>query len=123
MEHKKEISNIFIMNKYTVIYIYISSILAYFIFKFFVNNQIIIPLIFRIYYIILSVVLLVLLEQVRKFYKQYISKIVVIFFLLMIFISAVGFIININGRNLLSQFTMTYIETSKESHFINRNFL
>ena len=38
MEGKKEKSNIFIMNKYTVIYIYISSIFAYFIFKFFVNN-------------------------------------------------------------------------------------
>ena len=111
------------MNKYTVIYIYITSILAYFILNFIINNQKInIPLMFRIYYIILSIVLFVLLKQVRKFYKQYVSKIVVIFFSLMIFISAVGFIININEKNFLSQFTMIYIEVSKESILLIETF-
>ena len=77
---------------------------------------------FRCYYIILSIVLFVLIEQVRKFYKQYISKIVIIFFSLIIFISAIGFIININEKDFLSQFTMMYIAVSKESILLIETF-
>ena len=53
MEENREISNKFFLNKYKVIYIYITSILAYFILNFIINNQNInIPLMFREYYII-----------------------------------------------------------------------
>jgi len=116
MKENREILNSFFVNISIVTYIYITSILTYFILKSFVNNQnIIIPLIFRIYYIILSIVLFVLLEQVKKFNKQYVSRIIGIFFSLMIFISMVGFVININERNLSSQLIIRYIEVSKES--------
>ena len=123
MKENKEIKNEFFISKYTYIYIYISSILAYFILNFALNNDTInILLMFRAYYIILSIVLFLLLKQVRKFYKQYVSRIVVIFFSLMIFISAVGFIININENNFSSQFTITYLELSKESILLIETF-
>ena len=123
MKENIEVSNRFFVNKYTVIYICITSILAYFILNFMSNNhRIYIPLMFRIYYIILSIVLFVLLNQVKKIYKQYVSKIVVMFFSLMIFISAVGFIININEKDFLSQFMKIYIELSKESILLIETF-
>ena len=122
MKENKEISNEFFISKYTIIYIYISSILAYFILNFILNNHTNILLMFRAYYIILSIVLFILLKQVKKFYKQYVSKIVVIFFSLMIFISAIGFIININEKNFSSQFTITYLELSKESILLIETF-
>ena len=123
MEDSRETTNRFFLNKHKVIYIYITSILAYFILNVLINNQNInIPLMFRNYYIILSIVLFVLLKQVKKFYKQYVSKIVVIFFLLMIFVSAMGFIININEKDFLSQFTMIYITVSNESILLIETF-
>jgi len=123
MKENREVSNKFFVNKYTDIYIFATSIFAYIILNFITNNcKINIPLMFRGYYIIGSIVIFVLIEQVRKFYKQYISKIVIIFFSLMIFISAVGFIININEKDFLSQFTMIYIAVSKESILLIETF-
>lgn len=123
MEDTRENVNEFYVNKYKIIYIYITSILAYFILKIFITNENInIPLMFRSFYIILSIVLFVLLKQVKKFYKQYISKIVVEFFALMIFISAAGFIININEKNFLSQNTYIYIAISRESILLIETF-
>lgn len=123
MEYNREKANKFYINKYKVLYIYITSVLAYFLLKIFiVNENINIPLMFRILYIVLSVVLFVLLQQVKKFYKQYISRIVVQFFALMIFISAVGFIININEKNFLSQSTLIYISISKDSILLIETF-
>lgn len=119
MQDNKEIT----VNKYKVIYVCITSILAYFILKIFIINQIInIPLMFRSFYIVLSIVLFALLKQVKKFYKKYISKIVVEFFALMIFISAVGFIININEKNFLNQNTLIYISISKDSILLIETF-
>lgn len=123
MEDNKEKANEFYVNKYKVLYIYMTSILAYFTLKIFVANENInIPLMFRIFYIVLSIVLFVLLQQVKKFYKRYISKIVVEFFVLIIFISAVGFIININEKNFLSQSTLIYIDISRESILLIETF-
>ena len=123
MENNREIENRFFMNKYRVIYIYITSILAYCILKIFIINQnTSIPLMFRIYYIIASIVLFVLLKQVKKFYRKYISIIVVEFFLLMIFISAVGFIININEKSFFSQYALQYISVSKECILLIETF-
>lgn len=123
MKENREVSNEFFVNKYTDIYIFITSIFAYIILNFMSNNyKMNIPLMFRGYYIIVSIVLFVLIEQVRKFYKQYISKIVIIFFSLMIFISAVGFVININEKDFLSQFTMLYIDVSRESILLIETF-
>ena len=123
MENNREIENRFFMNKYRVIYIYITSILAYCILKIFIINQnTSIPLMFRIYYIIASIVLFVLLKQVKKFYRKYISTIVFEFFLLMIFISAVGFIININEKKFFSQYTLEYISVSKECILLIETF-
>ena len=123
MENIKEMANRFCVNKSKVIYIYITSILAYFILKIFiVNENINIPLMFRSYYIVLSIVLFVLLKQVKKFYKEYISKIVVEFFILMIFISVIDFLININEKNFLSQGTFSYISISKDSILLIETF-
>lgn len=123
MEENKEKANKFYVNKYKILYIYITSILVYFILKIFiVNENINIPLMLRIFYIVLSIVLFELLQQVNKFYKQYISKIVVQFFALMIFISAVGFLININEKNFLSQSTLIYISISKDSILLIETF-
>ena len=123
MENNREIENRFFMNKYRVIYIYITSILAYCILKIFIINQnTSIPLMFRIYYIIASIVLFVLLKQVKKFYRKYISTIVFEFFLLMIFISAVGFIININEKSFFSQYALQYISVSKECILLIETF-
>ncbi|WP_160692396.1 HAMP domain-containing sensor histidine kinase [Clostridium sp. C2-6-12] len=123
MEAYIEKANKFYINRYKVLYIYITSILAYFILKMFaVNENVNIPLMFRSFYIILSIVLFVLLQQVNKFYKQYISKIVAEFFSLMIFISAVGLIININEKNFLSQKNLIYIAISKESILLIETF-
>lgn len=123
MKENRKVSNEFFVNKYTDIYIFLTSIFIYIILNFISNNyKINIPLMFRGYYIIVSIVLFVLIEQVRKFYKQYISKIVIVFFSLMICISAVGFIININEKNFLSQLTMLYIAVSKESILLIETF-
>lgn len=123
MEGNIEIANKFYVNKYKVLYICITSILAYFILKIFIiNENITIPLMFRTFYIVLSIVLFALLKQVKKFYKKYISKIVVEFFALMIFISAVGFIININEKNFLSQSTYIYLSISKDSILLIETF-
>lgn len=123
MKDNKEISNEFFINKYMIVYIYITSILVYFILNLILDNQNInVILIFRIYYIILSTVLFVLLKQVRTFYKQYVSKIIIIFFSLMIFISAIGIIININEKDQLINF-MKYIDLSKESILLIETFV
>lgn len=123
MENNREMEDRFFVNKYKVIYIYITSILAYYILKIFIINQnTSIPLMFRIYYIILSIVLFVLLKQVKKFYRKYVLTIVIEFFLLMIFISAVGFIININEKSFFSQYTLEYISVSKECILLIETF-
>ena len=122
MKENREVAASFSVNKYTAIYICITSILAYCMLNFiFYNQKINIPLIFRIYYIILSIVLFVLIHQVRKLYKQCVSKITVTFFLLIIFISIIVFIISINERDVLSQFSI-YIDFSKESFLLIETF-
>jgi len=122
MKENEEISKRFFVNKYTVIYIYITSIISYFILNFLINNQkIIIPLIFRAYYITLSIVLFILLKQVGKFNKQYVSKITVIFFSLIIFITSIGFIININDKDVLGKI-IKYIDFDKENILLIETF-
>ena len=101
------------MNKYTIVYIYITSIFSYFILNHIFRSQdIYIPLIFRIYYITLSIVLFILINQVKKINEKYVDKYIIIFFLLMIGISAFGFIINANKKDFLIQYTI-YIDLSK----------
>src|SRR5471030_950363 len=122
MKENEEISKRFFVNKYTVIYIYINSIISYFILNFLINNQkIIIPLIFRAYYITLSIVLFILLKQVGKFNKKYVSKITVIFFSLIIFITSTGFIININEKYVLRKI-IKYIDFDKENILLIETF-
>ncbi len=122
MKQNNKVLNKSYMDKYTMIYIHITSILAYFILNLIVNNQkISIPIIFKIYYIILSIVLFVLLNRVKKVYKQYISKIIVIFFSLIIFISTVALIININEKDSLISLS-TYLDYSKESILLIETF-
>lgn len=123
MEDNRKTTNKLFVNKSKVIYIYITSILTYFILDFFIANQNInIPLMFRTYYIIFSIVLFVLLKYVKKFYKQYVSKIVVVFFSLIIFISAIVFIININEKYFSSQLIMIYITVSNKSILLIETF-
>lgn len=122
MEKYKRISNDFVMSKSAIIYIYMASIFLYFILKFIVNDaNVHIPLIFRIYYITLSITLFVLLKQVRRFYKRYVSKIIIIFFSLMIFISVFGFIMKIYDANNLMEIK-NYINLSRESILLIETF-
>lgn len=113
MKRNSKISDGFFMNKYTIVYIYITSIFSYFILNHIFRSQdIYIPLIFRIYYITLSIVLFILINQVKKINEKYVDKYIIIFFLLMIGISAFGFIINANKKDFLIQYTI-YIDLSK----------
>lgn len=122
MEKYKRLSNDFVMSKSIIIYIYMISIFLYFILKFIVNDASVhIPLIFRIYYITLSIILFVLLKQVRRFYKRYVSKIIIIFFSLMIFISSFGFIMKIYDANSLIEIK-NYINLSRESILLIETF-
>lgn len=122
MKENRKVPASFFVNKYTAICICITSILAYCILNFiFYNQKIKIPLIFRIYYIILSIVLFILIDQIKKLYNQYVSKSIVIFFLLIIFISTSVFIISINEKDALNQFIM-YIDFSKESFLLIETF-
>lgn len=122
MEKYKRLSNDFVMSKSIIIYIYMISIFLYFILKFIVNDASAhIPLIFRIYYITLSIILFVLLKQVRRFYKRYVSKIIIIFFSLMIFISSFGFIMKIYDANSLIEIK-SYINLSRESILLIETF-
>lgn len=115
MKRISQISDGFFMNKYTIVYVFITSILSYFILNhIFKSQDIYIPLIFRIYYIILSIVLFVLINQVRKINEQYVDKEIVIFFSLMIFISILGFMIDVNQEDFFIQYKI-YIDFSKES--------
>lgn len=113
MKRNSKISDGFFMNRYTIVYIYITSIFSYFILNHvFKSQDIYIPLIFRTYYITLSIVLFILINQVKRINEKYVDKYIVIFFLLMIVISALGFIINANKKDFLIKYTI-YIDLSK----------
>lgn len=115
MKEDIDIWSRFFMNKYAIIYIFITSIFAYCILNYMFKNQDTkIVLFFRIYYITLSIVLLILLKQVKNIYEEYVSKIIVIFFSLMMFTSIIGFIISTNKKDILSLYNI-YIYLSMGS--------
>ncbi|WP_315070930.1 HAMP domain-containing sensor histidine kinase [uncultured Clostridium sp.] len=112
----------FLMNKYMIAYLYISSILAYFILDFVVSNEMHILLIFRIFYISLSIIIFMFLNQVRKIREEYISRIVIIFFSLMIFICTFEFAMEITGINILSEH-FKGVKSSRDSMLLMESFV
>ncbi len=112
----------FLMNKYMIAYLYISSILAYFILDFVVSNEMHILLIFRIFYISLSIIIFMFLNQVRKIREEYISRIVIIFFSLMIFICTFEFIMEITEINILSEH-FKGVKSSRDSMLLMESFV
>ncbi|WP_241428604.1 sensor histidine kinase, partial [Clostridium saccharobutylicum] len=71
-------------------------------------------LIFRAYYIVMSIALFILLNHIKKYTEQYVSKIIWAFFSLMIMISSIGFMKNINSGNIFSDY-IRYIDLSSET--------
>lgn len=112
----------FLMNKYMIAYLYISSILAYFILDFVVSNEMHILLTFRIFYISLSIIIFMFLNQVRKIREEYISRIVIIFFSLMIFICTLEFIMEITEINILSEH-FKGVKSSRDSMLLMESFV
>lgn len=112
----------FLMNKYMIAYLYISSILAYFILDFVVSNEMHILLTFRIFYISLSIIIFMFLNQVRKIREEYISRIVIIFFSLMIFICTFEFIMEITEINILSEH-FKGVKSSRDSMLLMESFV
>ena len=122
MNKNKEAASKIFMNKYVIAYIYISSILAYFMLSGIIRCKYIhIALVFRVYYICLSIVLLMLLRQGRKFNKKYVSKIVISFLWLMILICILGFLIDINKGCAAKEF-ISYIHSSRKSILLIESF-
>lgn len=98
---KMELKNEFLISIYKNIYIIITSMVISFvstlIFKY---RTIHLSMVIRIYYIICSLILFIMLNQIKKYNEKYIYKIVYKFFCLIIFISFFGFIINKINRNM-----------------------
>ncbi|AGX42196.1 sensor histidine kinase [Clostridium saccharobutylicum] len=115
MKKNSKILNILLLDKYRIIYIYITSILSYFILNLILNGQKLnFALIFRAYYIVMSIALFILLNHIKKYTEQYVSKIIWAFFSLMIMISSIGFMKNINSGNIFSDY-IRYIDLSSET--------
>ncbi|OOM06781.1 sensor histidine kinase [Clostridium saccharobutylicum] len=115
MKKNSGILNILLLDKYRIIYIYITSILSYFILNLILNGQkLSFALIFRAYYIVMSIALFILLNHIKKYTEQYVSKIIWAFFSLMIMISSIGFMKNINSGNIFSDY-IRYIDLSSET--------
>ncbi|OOM81626.1 HAMP domain-containing sensor histidine kinase [Clostridium sp. BL-8] len=112
----------FLMNKYMIAYLYISSILAYFILNFVVSDKMHILLIFRIFYISLSIVIFMFFKQVRKIREEYISRIVIIFFSLIIFICTFEFIMDIAGVSVANEH-FKGVESSRDSMLLMESFV
>ncbi|EHI97969.1 integral membrane sensor signal transduction histidine kinase [Clostridium sp. DL-VIII] len=112
----------FLMNKYMIAYLYISSILAYFILNLVVSDKMHILLIFRIFYISLSIVIFMFFKQVRKIREEYISRIVIMFFSLMIFICTFEFIMDITGVGIINE-PFKGIESSRDSMLLMESFV
>lgn len=115
MKKNIKILNILLLDKYRIMYIYITSILSYFILNLILDGQKLnFALIFRAYYIVMSIALFILLNHIKKYTEQYVSKIIWAFFSLMIMISSIGFMKNINIGNIFSDY-IRYINLSSET--------
>lgn len=115
MKKNIKILNILLLDKYRIMYIYITSILSYFILNLILDGQKLnFALIFRAYYIVMSIALFILLNHIKKYTEQYVSKIIWAFFSLMIMISSIGFMKNINSGNIFSDY-VRYINLSSET--------
>ena len=102
MEIKNEIADKIFIDKIKVIYIYIISIILYILLNIGLNyDNIKIALTFRIYYVILCLSLFIWLKQIKRFNKQYVSKIIWLFFSLITIISMLVFLDNMKSGGVV----------------------
>lgn len=114
MEVESEIKDKIFIDKFKVIYIYILSIIIYLLLNIVFNyDNIKIALTFRVYYVISCLRLFIWLKQIKRFNKQYVSKIIWLFFSLIMIVSMLGFLDNMRISGILIGYIQyMYLSTS-----------
>lgn len=114
MEVESEIKDKIFIDKFKVIYIYILSIIIYILLNIVFNyDNIKIALTFRVYYVISCLRLFIWLKQIKRFNKQYVSKIIWLFFSLIMIVSMLGFLDNMRISGILIGYIQyMYLSTS-----------
>lgn len=112
MEVKNQMTNKIFIDKFKVIYIYIVNIILYILLNIGLNyDNIKIALIFRLYYVIACLNLFIWLNQIKRFNKQYVSKIIWLIFSLITIVSMLGFLDNMRSYGILYRYTQ-YMDLS-----------
>lgn len=112
MEVKNQMTDKIFIDKCKVIHIYSINIILYILLNVGLNyDNIKIALIFRMYYIISCLNLFIWLKQIKRFNNQYVSKIIWLFFSLIMIISMLGFLDNVRSDGILYRY-IQYMDLS-----------
>lgn len=112
MAVKNQMTDKIFIDKFKVIYIYIGNIILYILLNIGLNyDNIEIALIFRLYYVIACLNLFIWLKQIKRFNKQYVSKIIWLIFSLIMIVSMLGFLENMRSYGILYRYTQ-YMDLS-----------
>lgn len=112
MEVKDQMTDKIFIDKCKVIYIYSINIILYILLNVGLNyDNIKIAMICRMYYIISCLNLFIWLKQIKRFNNQYVSKIIWLFFSLIMIISMLGFLDNVRSNGVLCRY-IQYMDLS-----------
>lgn len=113
---------VFFIDKFRAKYIILSSLLLYIFFKHVsYDKSIYVSLVIRTYYVVASVILIILLKQIKKYNDNYIYNSTWKFFLMIILISMMYFLLDIS-QNMIA-YSALYIDCSGDIILIYEIFL